>query len=105
MRKAGSRAAQYLVAPVVSFARESMWSADKSVLVLPTRTVGIEGVQPGLHSRHGHAITNSDFPDVGLVPNQHLRNDIDWRSGMNSKVRLALMPLLHDLAVAVIAAQ
>ena len=102
MQKAGSQAAQYPRAPMASFAGESVWSVDGGAPDLPTRTVGMEGVQPG--SQHGHAMNHYDSADVGLGPNQHLCNDTDGKCSMNSEIRLALMPLLQDLAVAVTAA-
>ena len=65
----------------------------------------MEGVQPDLRSRHGHAISSSSLADVELISNQHLRNGTDLYSSMNSEIRLALLPLLQDVAVAVTAAK
>ena len=101
--QAGGQAAQYF--PSASLAQKSMWYTDRSVTDPPIWSLGMEGVQPELHSRHVHAISNSSLADVGLIPNQHLRNDTAWKSSVNSETRLALMPLLQDLAVAMTAAK
>lgn len=103
MRKAGSQGAQY--PPMANFAGESMWSVHRGVPDASTGTVGVEGVQPELYPQHGHAFTDIKLADVGLIPDQHLRNDIDCKSSLNAEIRLVLMPLLQDLAFTVTAAK
>lgn len=65
----------------------------------------MEIVQPDLHSRRGLAVSSSSLADVELISNQRLRNGTDLYSSMNSEIRLALLPLLEDVAVAVTAAK
>lgn len=100
--RAGGQAAQG--PPMASFAARRVLSINNSdVPESLTGTASMMVVQPDLHPRCGHAI--SKLLDVGLIPGQHLHHDADESSSMNSKSRLALMPLLQDLACAVMAAE
>lgn len=103
IRKARGQAAPY--SPMASLARESIWYIARSAPHSPTQTVGMEIVQPDLHSRRGLAVSSSSLADVELISNQRLRNGTDLYSSMNSEIRLALLPLLEDVAVAVTAAK
>ena len=91
--------------PMASFAARSVLSMNNSDVPesLTGVTASMTVVQPDWRSLGGHA--SSKVVYMGSSPKQNLHNDADEKSSMNSESRPALMPLLQDLAFAVMAAE